>query len=150
MLTSFLRSEVTRHSSHSCSTLYHPGILQCKKPVDSFTLSRIFKKKEIFEILHTFKWTLFEPWCIYISSNQAKNETRVSWDRVYIVLMDFSSKIAWMSLSETCSQFRIYHIIQISVRNLGAISAVFPSHGWLMIHLSSVACKYIMIYIKVL
>lgn len=87
---------------------------------------------------------MFEPWCIYISSNQAKNETRVSWDRVYIVLMDFSSKIAWMSLSETCSQFRIYHIIQISVRNLGAISAVFPSHGWLMIHLSSVACKYIL------
>lgn len=144
MLTSFLRSEVTRHSSHSCSTLYHPGILQCKKPVDSFTLSRIFKKRNFWN-----KWTLLEPWCIYISSNQAKNETRVSWDRVYIVLMDFSSKIAWMSLSETCSQFRIYHII-ISVRNLGAISAVFPSHGWLMIHLSSVACKYIIIYIKVL
>lgn len=46
MLTSFLRSEVTRHSSHSCSTLYHPGILQCKKARRLFYFEPNIQKKK--------------------------------------------------------------------------------------------------------
>lgn len=57
-----------------------------------------------------------------------------------IVLMDLSSKIARMSLSETFSQFRIYHIIQISVKsrcNLRCLPVTWVTDDTLR----SVACQ---------